>query len=186
MVAPRELCGAQWLIVGFGSIGELVADRAVGFGCEVTGLRRMPSDHPSAKVASINTLFDELPSADVVVLAALLNESTKDIADEKFFSAMKPGSLLVNVGRGALVDDDALLAALETKAPEFAVLDVFREEPLPSDHPFWDQSNLFITGHISAWGDRIGERSVAEFVENLPRFIAGEPLRKEVVKTCDN
>ncbi len=176
----RELCGAKWLIVGFGSIGQLVADRASAFGCEVVGVRRNVETHDSARVVGVDAMFDELGVADVVVLSTPLTDETRDLVDAKFLGAMKHGSVLVNVGRGAIVVDEALLAAIRQGTPGHAVLDVFREEPLGKDHAFWSEPNIHITAHVSAWGDRLSDRSTAEFEENLKRFLAGKDLNKEV------
>jgi phosphoglycerate dehydrogenase-like enzyme len=176
----RELCGTKWLIVGFGSIGQLVAERAAAFGCEVVGVRRSPESHDSARVVGTEALFDELGDSDVVVISAPLTDETRDLVDAKFLGAMKQGSVLVNVGRGASVVDEALLAAIQQGTPGYAVLDVFREEPLGKDHAFWNEPNIHITAHVSAWGDRLSDRSTAEFEDNLKRFLAGKDLNKEV------
>jgi len=173
----REVAGTRWLIVGFGAIGEAVAERARAFGADITGVRRSGAPHPAAdrmdKLADLRAL---LPDADVVVLAAPLNAETQDLADAGFFGAMKRGSVLVNVGRGGLVDEAALLAALEAGAPEHALLDVFRTEPLPDDSPFWNHPKVSLTGHASAFGSGQTARNDALFLENLRRRLAGEPL----------
>ena len=173
----REIAGTRWLIVGFGAIGEAVAERARAFGADITGVRRSGAPHPAAdrmgRLADVRSL---LPEADVVVLAAPLNAETQNLADAGFFAAMKPGSMLVNVGRGGLVDETALLAALDTGAPEHALLDVFRTEPLPGDSPFWNHPKVALTGHASAFGSGQTARNDALFLENLRRRLAGEPL----------
>ncbi|MFV1992009.1 MAG: NAD(P)-dependent oxidoreductase, partial [Acidimicrobiales bacterium] len=109
-----------------------------------------------------------------------LTDQTRDLVDAKFLGAMKPGSVLVNVGRGAIVVDEALVEAVQNGTPGYAVLDVFREEPLGTEHAFWNEPNIHITAHVSAWGDRLSERSTAEFEANLRRFLAGKDLNKEV------
>ena len=173
----REVAGTRWLIVGFGAIGEAVAERARAFGADVTGVRRSGAPHPAAdRMATLASLRALLPEADVVVLAAPLNAETADMADASFFGAMKPGSVLVNVGRGGLVDEAALLAALEVGAPGHALLDVFRAEPLPEDSPFWSHPKVSLTGHASAFGSGQTARNDALFLENLRRLLAGEPL----------
>ena len=173
----REIGGKTWLVVGFGAIGQAVAERAKAFGARIIGVRRSGAPHPAAdRMATLSDLASLLPQADVVALAAPLNADTKGLADAAFFAAMKAGSVLVNVGRGALVDEGALLAALANGVPEHAVLDVFQTEPLPQDSPFWDHPRVTVTGHASAFGDGQAPRNDAIFLENLRRRIAGEPL----------
>jgi phosphoglycerate dehydrogenase-like enzyme len=124
-------------------------------------------------------LLGRLPEADVVVLSVPLTPDTEDLADGAFFAAMKPGSVLVNVGRGGLVDETALLAALDRGAPEHAVLDVFQVEPLPKESPFWDHPRVTLTAHASGNGAGAGARNDETFLENLRRWTAGEPLLYE-------
>jgi phosphoglycerate dehydrogenase-like enzyme len=170
----------RWLIVGFGAIGQAVAERARGFGAEVTGVRRSGGGHPLADhMGTLSEVKSSLADVDVVVLAAPLNDATRGLAGEGFFAAMKPGSMLVNVGRGDLVDEAALLAALERGAPEFAALDVFHDEPLPADSPFWDHPRVALSPHASSFGDGQAARNDAIFIENLRRRLAGDPLLYE-------
>ena len=116
----------------------------------------------------------------MVVLSAPLTAETRGIAGAAMFAEMKPGSILVNVGRGGLVNEPALLAALEKGVPEHAVLDVFAAEPLPADSPFWDHPRVSLTAHASAFGSGNAARNDALFVENVRRYVAGEPLISEV------
>jgi phosphoglycerate dehydrogenase-like enzyme len=173
----REVADSRWLMVGFGAIGQAVAERAKAFGAEIAAVRRSGSLHPLAScVAELSDLPTLLPNADVVVLAPPLNPETEGLADAAFFAAMKPGSVLVNVGRGRLVDEAALLAALNRGTPEHAILDVFHAEPLPNDSPFWDHPRVALTPHASAYGAGQLARNDAIFVENLRRRLAGEPM----------
>ena len=173
----REIAGKVWLVVGFGAIGQAVAERAKAFGAHIVAVRRSGAAHPAAdRVASLSELAELLPHADVVVLAAPLNAATRGLADSAFFAATKPGSVLVNVGRGALVDEAALLAALAKGVPEYAVLDVFQTEPLARDSPFWDHPRVTVTAHASAFGDGQAARNDAIFLENLSRRLAGDAL----------
>jgi glyoxylate/hydroxypyruvate reductase len=173
----REVAGTRWLIVGFGAIGEAVAERARAFGAQITGVRRSGAPHRAAdRMARLADVRDLLPDADVVVLAAPLNAETANLADAAFFAAMKPGSVLVNVGRGGLVDEAALLAALEAGVPEHALLDVFATEPLPEDSPLWAHPKVALTAHASAFGSGQTARNDALFLDNLRRQLAGEPL----------
>jgi phosphoglycerate dehydrogenase-like enzyme len=172
----REVAGTRWLIVGFGAIGEAVAVRARAFGADITGVRRSGAPHPAAdRMARLADVRSLLPQADVVVLAAPLNAETAGLANAGFFAAMQPRSLLVNVGRGGLLDETALLAALDAGAPEHALLDVFRTEPLPDDSPLWTHPRVSLTAHASAFGSGQTARNDALFLENLRRRLAGEP-----------
>ena len=176
----REIAGTRWLIVGFGAIGEGVAERARGFGAEIVGVRRSGAEHPLAdRMAKLEDVRGLLPEADVVVLSAPLNDATRNMADVGFFAAMKPGSVLVNVGRGGLVDEAALLAALDAGVPEFAILDVFQTEPLPEASPFWAHPKVALNPHASAFGSGQMPRNDTLFLENLRRRLAGEPLLYE-------
>jgi phosphoglycerate dehydrogenase-like enzyme len=176
----REIAGTRWLVIGFGAIGQGVAERARAFGAHITAVRRAVAPHPladaMAPLAGVRTL---LPEADVVVLATPLNDETRGMADAAFFAAMRPGSVLVNIGRGDLVDEAALLAALDVGVPDYAILDVFRAEPLPEDSPFWAHPKVAMTPHASAFGSGQAARNDALFLENLRRRLAGEPLLYE-------
>ena len=173
----REIAGSHWLIIGFGAIGQETARRAKAFGATITGVRRQTGDQPLADaMATPDALPALLPTADVVVLSLPLSAHTKDMVDAKFLGAMKPGSILVNVGRGGLVDEPALLAALDAGKPEHAILDVFVTEPLPADSPFWSHPRVTVTPHASPMGSGLQARSDALFVENLTRYLAGQPL----------
>lgn len=177
----REVCGATWLIVGFGAIGQGVARKARAFDARVIGVRRAGGTHEHAdRIVSPEAVAGFLPQADVVVLSLPLSARTAGMVDEAFLAAMKPGSVLVNVGRGGLVDEAALLTALDRGAPGFAILDVFQTEPLPADSPFWSHPRVALTGHSSALGDGLTARSDQAFLDNLARFLAGQPLINEV------
>jgi phosphoglycerate dehydrogenase-like enzyme len=177
----REIDGTHWLIIGFGAIGQAVARRAKAFGAHVTGVRRRPepSEFADAVVAT-DQIFNVLGDADVVVLCMPHTPETENLVDAKFLAAMTPGSMLVNVGRGSAIDDAALLHALDRGRPGHALLDVFRVEPLPDDHPFWSHPRITATAHTSAvttgWNARFDEL----VVDNVARYLAGEPLRHEV------
>jgi phosphoglycerate dehydrogenase-like enzyme len=176
----REIAGTRWLVVGFGAIGQGVAERAAAFGAEIVGVRRSAAADPLAgRMVALADVRSELPQADVVVLSVPLNAETRNLADAAFFGAMKQGSVLVNVGRGDLVDEAALLAALDRGVPEFAVLDVFHTEPLPEDSPFWAHPKVALNPHASAFGSGQTARNDALFLENLRRRMAGQPLLYE-------
>lgn len=176
-LAFREIAGSHWLVVGFGAIGQGVARRARAFGARVTGVRRSQAAHPDADaIAPLADLPRLLPHADLVVLSIPLTAESRHLVDAEFLAAMKDGSVLVNVGRGGLVDEPALLAALDAGKPEHALLDVFETEPLPADSPFWDHPRVMLTPHASGITSGQGTRNDALFLENLGRFVRGEPL----------
>jgi phosphoglycerate dehydrogenase-like enzyme len=176
----REIGRMRWLIIGFGAIGQAVAVRAAAFGAHITGVRRTLGPHPLANaMVTPEQERAQLPEADVVVLLVPLSPATAGMVDADFLAAMKPGSMLVNVGRGDLVDEPALLAALDAGKPEHALLDVFHDEPLPADSPFWDHPRVTLTGHASSIGDGLGPRGEELFLDNLDRYLTGQPLLNE-------
>ena len=177
----RELAEQNWLIIGLGAIGREIAKRARGFGCKVTGINRNGRADPDADAtATLADLPKLLPTADVVVLAAARTSETTDLVNEKFVAAMKPGSIIVNIARGELIVDDALLAGLDKGTPGIAILDVFRQEPLPKGHRYWTHPKVRVTGHTSSTGTGTLARADNFFLENLRRYQAGEKLLSEV------
>jgi phosphoglycerate dehydrogenase-like enzyme len=176
-----EISGSRWLIVGFGAIGQAVARRARAFDAHITGIRRAPGAHDLADViAPPGEIKALLPDSDVVVLSLPLTAETIGLVDADFLARMKPGAVFVNVGRGGLVDEAALLAALDRGTPAHAVLDVFQTEPLPSDSPFWRHPRVTATAHASPLGSGLIARGDAVFLDNLARYLAGQPLHSEV------
>lgn len=177
----KEIWHTNWLIIGFGNIGQEIAKRAKGFDAHVTGVRRSGGTHPHADVLiAPKDILGQLPGADVVVLACPLTEETRLIANKEFFAAMKEGATLVNIGRGGLLDEDALIAALDEDKPSHAILDVFETEPLPATSPLWDHSKIAASAHTSAFGSGTRARGDDLFLENLSHYLKGEPLRNEV------
>jgi phosphoglycerate dehydrogenase-like enzyme len=174
----REVVGATVGIVGLGSIGRAVAKSAKALGMRVIAVR----EHPEKGSESADAVFgpaqiDELfRQADYVVLAAPVTETTKAIANAERLALMKTGACLINVGRGALVDEPALARALREKRIGGAALDVFPKEPLPVDSPLWDVPNLLITPHTAALTEKLWERHYSLFSENLQRYLSGSPL----------
>ncbi len=176
-----EVWRSRWLIVGLGAIGAEVARRARAFEAHVTGVRRNPTgNEPVDSMISPSEVIEALPDADVVVLAAPATPQTEGLADDRFFAAMKPGAVLVNVARGKLVDDEALLEALDDGDLGVAILDVFNTEPLESGHRFWTHPKVVMTPHSSGGGLGRWERGAELFCNNLRRLLAGEPLIHEV------
>ncbi|WP_109472519.1 D-2-hydroxyacid dehydrogenase [Ornithinimicrobium cavernae] len=179
-----EMGSTRWLVIGLGQVGAAVAQRARAFGAHVTGVRR--SQSATSVVDSLATpqqLRDLLPSCDVVVIAAPANSATAGLVDSDFLRRMKTSSVLINVGRGALVDERALLASLDAGRPGRAVLDVAASEPLPSDDPLWSHPQVVITPHNASLGDGRFERAAAVFASNLQHYAHGEPLAHEIRST---
>ena len=180
-VSFRELIDSNWLIIGFGNIGARIASGVKGFEATVTALRRNPGESVLAdRSGTLADLATHLPQADVVVLACALNEQTEGMADAEFFRAMKPDAVFVNIARGKLVDEAALLKALDSGQVEAAVLDVFATEPLPEDHAFWDHPRVYLTPHASNRGSGNLARGDALFLANLNDFLADRPLKNLV------
>jgi phosphoglycerate dehydrogenase-like enzyme len=177
----REVHGSRWLILGYGSIGRHVAQRAGAFGAEVVGIRRTPQpDAHALRVVGTDALEAELAEADVLVICAAANDDNTHLVNADLLGGMKPGSVLVNIARGSIVDTSALCAALEAGRPGHAVLDVFETEPLPAEDPLWDQPGARISAHCSAFTDGAGPRGDAVFLEHLDAWRAGQPMRLEV------
>jgi phosphoglycerate dehydrogenase-like enzyme len=174
----RDVYGTNWLVIGYGAIGREIGIRARAFGAHVTGVRRTPeAGDPADAMITPDKVSDALPDADVVVLAAPHSSETDKLVDAAFLGAMKPRSAFVNIARGRLVDEPALLAALDAGKPEVAILDVFEKEPLPSDSPFWDHPRVLLSAHCAAATAMNTERGDEVFLGNLRRYLKGEPLR---------
>ncbi|WP_210424457.1 D-2-hydroxyacid dehydrogenase [Gephyromycinifex aptenodytis] len=180
----RRTAGSQALVIGTGGIGRAIARllRALGMQVRGGGRTAREDDPDFGTVVPTDSLAEHIGWADHVVLVAPLTQGTRGLIDAQVLAAMKPSAHLINVGRGALVDEDALIAALGSGRPSAATLDVFMTEPLPSDHPFWGMDNVAISAHMC--GDVLGWRDelAAQFEDNLRRRLAGQPLRNVVDK----
>ncbi len=177
----REVSGTTWVIVGLGGIGTEVALRARAFGARLIGCRRQPSpSDPTDGTVTPDQLHTVLGLADVVVLAAPATPETTGLVDATFLALMPAESLLVNVARGALVDERALLESLDSGHLRAAILDVFSEEPLPDDHPFWTHPSVRVTPHNAAGGIGRLRRQADLFGENLDRYLHHQPLLHDV------
>ncbi|PNE03167.1 D-isomer specific 2-hydroxyacid dehydrogenase family protein [Alcanivorax sp. MD8A] len=179
----RLLRDSLAVIVGAGSIGREVARLLGALGVNVMGTARHARDDAAfEKVYAQDDLPRLLGEADYVIITAPLTPDTEGLFDEPQFQRMKAGSVLVNVGRGPIVRTDALLAALQSGHLAGAALDVFEQEPLPADHPLWDQPNAMLSAHMA--GDFIGWRAALgqQFVDNFQRWQQGEALANPVSK----
>jgi phosphoglycerate dehydrogenase-like enzyme len=204
----RELRDVTIGIVGLGSIGRAVAALATAFGCRIIATRReggsgdapvgsgdapggsadgagdgdefLPVEPVIDRLLPPEGLPELLAASDFVVLALPLTAETEDLIDDEALAAMKPGAWLINVARGRLVDERALLRALGAGRIGGAVLDTFRDEPLAPESPLYDFDNVILTPHTSWSSGRVLDRSIELFCDNLRRFRAGGPLRNRV------
>lgn len=179
---PRELQGQTLLIVGFGSIGRELARRAQPLGMRIWGVTRSGRGDTqlAERVFPAAELQSVLPQADFVVLAAPETPGTTKMIGAEELARMKPSAYFLNVARGTLVNQAALIAALESRQIAGAALDVAEEEPLPPENPLWRLDNVFITPHISAVTDRLWQRQEALLMENLERWFSGRELLNRV------
>lgn len=176
----KELWHTRWLLVGFGNIGQAVAQRLRAFACEVIAVRRSGQVHELAEqVSTLEQMAEHLPQVDGVILACPLTEETTGLVNEGFFQQLQPGATLVNIARGKIVDEVALIDALKQGIVGQAILDVFDPEPLPTDSPLWDLENVLISPHSSNAGENTPLRGDLLFLENLRRYLAQEPLLNE-------
>jgi phosphoglycerate dehydrogenase-like enzyme len=184
--APNRLVsGARVLVVGLGAIGTAAATRFAALGAHVTAVRRRPQAGAPAgvdEVAGPERLCELLPSADVVLIAAPETSQTRRLIAAPEFDAMKTDALLVNLSRGKLVDEAALIDALRSGRIGGAALDVFEHEPLAADSPLWTLPNVLITPHTSGFRRDHWDAATDLFAENLLRFEAGQPLLNVVDK----
>ncbi|MGN6797363.1 MAG: D-2-hydroxyacid dehydrogenase [Gaiellaceae bacterium] len=164
-----EARGTTVLIAGFGEIGREVARLAQAFGMEVISTRRNEGD-----------LDELLPRADSIVITLPLTAETRGMFDRRRIALMKQGAILVNIGRGPVMDEEALIDALRSGHLRGAALDVYATEPLPTDSPLWDLDNVILSPHTAAQSVHENERIVDLFIENLRRYLAGEELRSRI------
>jgi phosphoglycerate dehydrogenase-like enzyme len=196
----RELRELTIGIVGYGSLGRSVASLASAFGARVIAMRRRAGNGETVQVAPADSASDDeypfeprvdrivgpaglrwlLAQSDVVVLAAPLTSETENMIDEAALTAMKRDAWVINVARGRLIDDNALIRALRENRIGGAALDAFRDEPLPQSSPYWELPNVILTPHTAWSSARVLDRSIDLFCDNLVRFSRGEELRNVV------
>jgi len=177
---PREIAGATLGLIGLGSIGRRVATAASAIGMRVIAVREHVEKGTPDGVEQVfppSGLDELLKQSDYVVVAAPLIASTERLINAARLAVMKPDSFLINVGRGAQVDETALADALRSRKIAGAALDVFEREPLPADSPLWDLDNLLITPHTAGLTEKLWHRHYELFSDNLRRYLAGQPLR---------
>jgi phosphoglycerate dehydrogenase-like enzyme len=177
----RGLQGATVGIIGAGAIGRATAQRFRPFGTRVLGIKRDPAPVDGFDEILPPTGLDRLlAAADVLVVACPLTPETRHLLGRRQFERMRSEAILVNVARGEVLVEHELVEALRDGTIAAAALDVFTEEPLPSDSPLWDLDNVILTPHVSYVDPTNLTRGVDEFAENLERFMAGEPLQHEL------
>ncbi len=179
-----ELAGKTLLLIGVGAIGQRTAQIASALGMKVWGIRRNPAEKAEGieKMVGPEELDQLLPEADFIVLTVPETPETLHMIDAKAFDKMKSGAYIVNIGRGGTIDEQAMIEALQSGKLGGAGLDVFETEPLPEDSPLWDQDNVIITAHYSGSTPYYDQRAMNIFIENLERYVKGEPLVNVVDK----
>lgn len=169
-----ELFETSALVIGYGAIGRLIGERLTAFGVAVTGVTRSGRDG----TITPDAWRDRLGGFDWVVLAAPSTRDTRALIGGDELAAMKPGAWLINIARGDMIDDEALLAALHAGRIGGAFLDPTHPEPLPPEHPLWSAPNCMITMHLSGRSQtKMFRRGAALFLDNLRAFMAGEPMK---------
>ena len=178
------LPGATLGVYGFGAIGREIARRASAFGMAIRAVDRRPGDVPEGvlSVWGPGRLGELLAWSDFAVIAAPHTPETEGLFDATTIAHLRPTSYLINIGRGAIVVLDDLVDALRSEKLAGVALDVFEEEPLPTDHPLWDLPNAILTPHTAGYSTAIAPRHLAALSENVVRFARGEPLANAVDK----
>jgi phosphoglycerate dehydrogenase-like enzyme len=168
-----ELFGSKALLLGYGAIGKLIEERLKPFGVDVTVVRRSPGENTIGP----NQWRSRLGEFDWIILAVPATAETENMIGADELATMKQSATLINIARGSVVEQDALVKALTGKQIGAAFLDVTTPEPLPADHPLWSLDNAHITMHLSGRAqDKMFVRSATRFLENLQRYRKGEPL----------
>ena len=172
--------GRTLTVYGLGAIGEAIARRGLAFEMDVYGVKRDPDDYdgrlPADRVVAADAFHDVLPETDLLVAVVPLTPETRGAIDADVFDALPDSAVLVNVARGPVVDEAALLDALRNGDVAGAGLDVFDEEPLPADSPLWDRDDVVLTPHVGGRSNTFPERFASLFFENYDRRRADEPL----------
>ncbi len=177
------LDGKTMLIVGFGGIGRAIAARAKVFGMHILAVRNHPAPDPLAdEMLSSADVMTALPRADVVIAALPATPETNAYFDRETFSAMKPGAFFINIARASVVDETALLSALQEGPLSGAGLDVFAKEPLPEGHPLWTMDNVILTPHVASIIPDFWDRVLALLEQNFQAFAEGKPLTNVIDK----
>jgi phosphoglycerate dehydrogenase-like enzyme len=175
-----SVAGSTLALVGLGGIGSAVARRARAFDMRVRALRRTDAPSPVDGVEIVHDIGELVSDADHLVLAAPATARTRHLIDAEVLAQVKPGLHLVNIARGALVDQDALRVALEDDRVAMATLDTVDPEPLPEAHWLYSHPKVRLSAHISWYEPQLQKAALEIFLENIGRFSRGEPLREVV------
>lgn len=179
---PTELVsGRTMVILGAGGVARAIGSLARGMGMRVQAIARSERTDPDlGRVRALADLDDLLAGADVLTLALPLTAQTRGILDADRLARLKPGARIVNVGRGSLIDEDALIAALRAGRVDAAALDVCSEEPLPAGHPLWSMQRVVVSPHMAGYDSAAARPTLEAFAANVRRWRAGEPLQHQV------
>jgi glyoxylate/hydroxypyruvate reductase A len=175
----QEVFGSRMTLIGLGRVGARIAELSVALGIEVTGHRRtMGGQAPPGvqKVVDAAGLDAALPDTDILVIAAPDTPDTANLIDRRRLSLLPANAVVVNVGRGSLIDEQALIEMLQSGRLRGAGLDVFAKEPLPQDSPLWAMPNVIVSPHSASTVVQENDRLVDLFIENLHRYLDGRPL----------
>jgi D-2-hydroxyacid dehydrogenase (NADP+) len=171
----RLLEGKTVGILGIGAIAEVLAPRCRMMGMRTVGISSAPRDVAGFdRMVGRDDLAAAVPELDYFILLTPYSKDTHHLVDARVLAAMKPDAYLINLARGGVVDEDALLQALRQQTIAGAALDVFSQEPLPQDHPFWSLPNVLITPHVGGFNDGYARQAIPVVLENIRRFLAGD------------
>jgi phosphoglycerate dehydrogenase-like enzyme len=194
---PREIRGSTVCVVGYGNIGREIGRLSHAFGMHVLAVDKVRSGESATPTYQVQELIglpgtepdamfppeklsEAISQADYVVLVVPYTTATHHMINEQVFRTMRPDGVLINIARGGVVDETALIQALEEKRIAGAALDVFAEEPLPSDSPLWKMDNVILSPHVAGFTSHYYERIMDLFSQNIHRFVSGQPLLNEV------
>lgn len=181
-IRSSELHGSTALILGPGAIGSEIGRLLKAFGVHTIGCNRSGTKAPHMdEMVSFECILEKLPHADYVLSILPSTDETKQLLKEEHFKSMKNTAIFMNFGRGDLVTDTVLLDALQADEIAYAVLDVFEQEPLPQDHPYWTMDNVVVSPHVSSHSGKYVERALDIFIPNLKKWLADQTVPANLV-----
>ena len=181
LFCARQLAGSNMTLIGLGKVGSRIADLSAALGIEVTGHRRSHGKPPHGVVRVVDSagLDAALPHTDLLVIAAPDTPETANLIDSRRLGLLPERAVIVNVGRGSLIDEPVMIEMLRSGRLRGAALDVFAKEPLPADSPLWNLDNVIICPHSASTVMQENDRLVDLFIENLHRYLDRRPLANE-------